>query len=72
MLLLTRKTGEEIVLPTRQLTMIVLNVSGDRVKIGISAPSSVSIHRKEVWQSIKQKKINNSENPTYVNSRVDC
>jgi carbon storage regulator CsrA len=62
MLVLTRKTGEQIVLPTRQLTMTVLNVSGDRVKIGISAPTSVTIHRKEVWQSIKDMKKNNSEN----------
>jgi carbon storage regulator CsrA len=56
MLVLSRKVGEEIVMPTCRLTMTVLNVAGERVKFGISAPPSVAVHRKEIWQRIQEEK----------------
>jgi len=51
MLVLTRKIGEKLIIGD-EIVVQVLSVSGDQVKIGIQAPSSVSIHRNEVYESI--------------------
>ena len=48
MLVLTRKVGEQIVVPQCQLTMSVLGIVGKRVRLGISAPQDVVVHRQEV------------------------
>lgn len=50
MLVLGRKVGEAIVVPGCDLTITVVQVSGNKVRLGMSAPDSVVIHRKEVWQ----------------------
>lgn len=52
MLVLTRKQNESIII-NDNIEIEVLSVDGDQVKIGISAPSSVEVHRKEVYLSIK-------------------
>ena len=49
MLVLTRKVGESI-----QIGITVVSVQGDQIKLGIKAPKSVDIHRKEVYLSIQQ------------------
>ena len=51
MLVLSRKRGEEVVVGG-QITVTVLAVQGDRVKLGFAAPAEVSIHRKEVFQRV--------------------
>lgn len=51
MLVLTRKTGEQIVLG-EDITITLLEVRSGEVRIGISAPASVSIHRAEVLEAI--------------------
>jgi len=53
MLVLTRKCGEKVVLPQQQVTVTILEVRGDRVRLGIEAPTDVRIHRQEVWQRIR-------------------
>lgn len=53
MLVLTRKCGEKIVIPQQQITITVLEVRGDQVRLGIQAPNDISIHRQEVWQRIQ-------------------
>ena len=52
MLVLSRKIGEEIVLPESDVSIAVLAVNGKRVRLGIRAPSSTVVHRAEVWQRI--------------------
>ena len=52
MLVLNRKIGEEIVLPANDVSIVVLAVSGKRVRLGITAPPSMAVHRAEVWQRI--------------------
>ena len=47
MLALTRKKGESLIL-NNDIEITVLEVRGDQVKLGIAAPKSVSIYRKEV------------------------
>jgi carbon storage regulator len=52
MLALSRKKGESIVL-NNDIEVTVLDIKGDQVKIGISAPKSVPIYRKEVYLQIQ-------------------
>ena len=53
MLALTRKTGDAIMI-NNNIEITVLEVRGDQVKIGISAPKEVSIYRKEVYLEIQR------------------
>lgn len=53
MLVLTRKAGERIRID-RTIEVVVLAVQKGKVRLGISAPSEVSIHREEVYQRIEE------------------
>ncbi len=53
MLALTRKKGEALVL-NNNIEVTILDVRGDQVKIGISAPKEVPIYRKEVYMQIQK------------------
>ena len=53
MLALTRKTGDAIMI-NNNIEITVLEVRGDQVKIGISAPKEVSIYRKEAYLEIQK------------------
>lgn len=55
MLVLSRKSGEKIVLPGLDVVLTVLNVDGGKVRLGITAPPDVTIYRDEVWQRIVDK-----------------
>jgi carbon storage regulator len=52
MLVLSRKPGEQIVLPDSDVTVTVLRISGKKVRLGIVAPSGISVHRSEIWDRI--------------------
>lgn len=51
MLVLTRKTGDSIIIGA-DVVVTVLEVRNDQVRIGISAPRSVAVHREEVYRQI--------------------
>lgn len=53
MLILSRKLGETIVIDGR-IRVTVIRVEGEAVKIGIDAPSSVPVHRLEVYEEIQK------------------
>ena len=53
MLVLSRKCGERIVISDQNIIVTVLEVRGEQVRLGISAPDHISIHRQEVWARIK-------------------
>lgn len=53
MLILSRKTGESIVIDGR-ITVKVVRVEGEVVKVGIEAPMDVQIHRQEVYEEIQR------------------
>lgn len=57
MLVLTRKCGEKVVMPQQSVIVTVLEVRGDRVRLGIEAPADVCIHRHEVWQRIQNQDV---------------
>lgn len=52
MLVLTRRAGESIMV-NDQIEVKVLRIKGKQVHIGIDAPSSTMVHRKEVWARIQ-------------------
>ena len=54
MLILTRKPGEAIVIGDKTINLTVLGVRGKQVKLGIEAPSCLSVNRKEIYDA-KQK-----------------
>ena len=53
MLALTRKKGEALVL-NNNIEVTILEIRGDQVKIGVSAPKEVPIYRKEVYMQIQE------------------
>lgn len=53
MLILTRKLGESIVIDGR-ITVKILRLEGDTVKVGIAAPSDIPIHREEIYLEIQR------------------
>jgi carbon storage regulator len=53
MLILSRKTGESIVIDGR-IHVKIVRIEGDVVKVGIEAPPSVPVHRKEVYDEIQR------------------
>jgi carbon storage regulator len=53
MLALTRKVGESIVIGD-DIEVTVLSVHGEQIKIGIDAPRSIAIHRKEIYLQIQE------------------
>lgn len=57
MLALTRKKGESLVI-NNDIEITVLEIRGDQVKIGISAPKEVPIYRKEVFIQIQEENRN--------------
>ena len=57
MLILTRKVGDAIVIG-EDVTVTVLGVKGNQVRIGVNAPKSISVHREEVYERIRNEKVN--------------
>lgn len=64
MLALTRKVGESIIIGN-SIEVTILEVKGEQVKIGINAPKSVGIYRKEIYLQIQE------ENKHAVESQPD-
>jgi carbon storage regulator len=56
MLILSRKIDERIMIGD-QIEISVIDIKGDQVKLGISAPSQVKVYRKEVYQAIQRENI---------------
>lgn len=53
MLIVTRRPGERIMLGP-DITVEVIEIQGNSVRIGIAAPRSVPVYREELWASVKQ------------------
>jgi carbon storage regulator len=53
MLILTRRIGETVMIGD-EVTVTVLGVKGNQVRIGVNAPKDVSVHREEIFERIKR------------------
>ncbi len=55
MLILTRRVGETLMIGD-EISVTVLGVKGNQVRIGVNAPRDVSVHREEIYERIRHEK----------------
>ncbi|HET8731627.1 MAG: carbon storage regulator [Moraxellaceae bacterium] len=60
MLILTRRVGETLMVGD-EVTVTVLGVKGNQVRIGVNAPKEVAVHREEIYQRIQREKQGDQE-----------
>ena len=63
MLVLSRKKNESIVI-NDNIVITVVDVKGDKVRLGLDAPREVSIHRSEIYEAIREEKAAAREHDT--------
>ena len=68
MLILTRRVGETLVIGD-DVTITVLGVRGNQVRVGVNAPKDVAVHREEIYQRIQDERTD--ENSCENNKKDD-
>jgi len=63
MLVLSRKKNESIVI-NNDITIVVVEIRGDKVRLGVEAPKEVPVHRREVYDAIKRNAAVQGSDPT--------
>ncbi|OGT05849.1 MAG: carbon storage regulator [Gammaproteobacteria bacterium GWF2_41_13] len=54
MLILSRRLGESLIIGDKEVTVTILSIKGNNVRIGIEAPKEVSVHREEIYKKIQE------------------
>lgn len=67
MLVLSRKKNESIVI-NNDITVVVVEIRGDKVRLGVEAPKEVPVHRREVYEAIKRNELPLGEEATEADS----
>lgn len=60
MLVLSRKQDEKIIIGD-SITLMVVSIQGDKVRLGIEAPKHVTVHREEVYRAIQKERQDHQE-----------
>ena len=68
MLILTRRIGETLMVGD-EVTVTVLGVKGNQVRIGVNAPKDIAVHREEIYQRIQREKQNSDDQISPVNTK---
>ncbi len=58
-MLVLQRTLEESIMIGDDIEIKIVDVRGDRVRLGITAPKNVPVHRKEIWEAIQREKAKN-------------
>jgi carbon storage regulator len=70
MLILTRRAGEAVMIGS-DVTITVLGVKGNQVRIGINAPKDVAVHREEIFERIQSEKTGASGSDPSTEDKTD-
>jgi carbon storage regulator len=63
MLIMTRRIGEKIMIGSN-ITLTILSVQGDQIRIGVDAPRDVAVHREEIHRRIELERAVDRKEPT--------
>jgi carbon storage regulator len=66
MLVLSRKKNESIVI-NNDITIVVVEIRGDKVRLGVEAPKEVPVHRREVYDAIQRAAMTKEANDGFSN-----
>jgi carbon storage regulator len=69
MLILTRRVGEALMVGD-EVTVTVLGVKGNQVRIGVNAPKHVSVHREEIYERIRAEQQAEQDGPTQASAAL--
>lgn len=70
MLILTRRVGETVMIGN-EVTVTVLGVKGNQVRIGVNAPKDVAVHREEIYERIRREEDQEGKSPGPATEIID-
>lgn len=71
MLVLSRKKDERIIIGD-SITIMVIEIRGDKVRLGIDAPKEVTVHREEIYKAILEEQRSRASLPDQVDDAQVC